>query len=155
MQDEPAPPRKTYGFKPTAFERANPAPAGEASAQATPLPDPGIVAADAGAINVHDLIQAGAGSARPLGANAVVNRSNDIHAMLRDNHARADAAGLNAVSLEPKRMSKRKRDFIFLVVSGNLILSLAFVIQPIFAGAGVVIFNIGLVWIMWVVMDDY
>lgn len=155
MPDEPEPTRKVYGFKPKEFARANPARPSDGADQQAPLRDPGIIAADAGKIDVNELIRAGAGAGSQLGANAVKNRANDIHAMLRDNHARAEAAGLNDVVLTPKRMSKRKRDFFVLLVSGNLILSLGFILQPIFAGAGVVLFNIGLVWIMWVVMADY
>jgi hypothetical protein len=155
MPDQPEPARKVYGFKPREFERANPARPSDPAHALPPAPDPGIVAAEPTAIDVNDLIRAGASVARPLGTNAAANRPNEVHAMLRENHARADAAGLNEVSLRPKRMSKRKRDFFFLLVSGNLILSLGFLLQPIFAGAGVVLFNIGLVWIMWLVMDDY
>lgn len=155
MPDEPEPTRKVYGFKPKEFERANPARPSDPADAPVPTRDPGIIAADEGKIEIHDLLRAGAGPGSQLGSNAVKNRANDIHAMLRDNHARANAAGINDVVLTPKRMSKRKRDFFFLLVSGNLILSLGFILQPIFAGAGVVIFNIGLVWIMWVVLDDY
>ena len=156
MSDEPAPPRKTYGFKPREFERANPARPGAPSADPPPAPDPGIVAAEGEQeIDVNDLIRAGAGSGPQLRSNAGANRPNDVHAMLRENLAQANAAGLNDLTLPPKRKSKRTRDYFLLLVSGNLILAFGFVLQPIFAGAGVVLFNFGLAWIMWVVMDDY
>ncbi len=155
MSDEPAPPRKTYGFKPREFERANPARPG-ASADATPpAPDPGIAAAGAEKIDVNDLIRVGAGSGRQLGSQAGANRQNEVHAMLRDNLAHANAAGLNDVAPQPRRKSKRTRDYLLLLVSGNAIIALGFILQPVFAGAGLVLFNIGLTWIMWVVMGDY
>jgi hypothetical protein len=155
MQDEPEPPRKTYGFKPREFERANPARPAEPSGAATPARDPGITPADSGTIDVNDLIRAGAGTGRQLGSNATTNRGNDVHAMLRENLARADAAGLNNVTLPPKRTSKRTRDYFLLLFGGNLVLAVGFVLQPIFAGAGFVLYNIGLAWIMWFVMDAY
>ncbi len=156
MQDEPDPPRKIYGFKPREFERANPTPAGSPAADVPPpAPDPGITAAGEGKIDVNDLIRSGAGAGRQLGSNAVANRANDVHAMLRENLARANAAGLNALAPQPKRKSKRKRDYFLLLAAGNMLLTLGFVLQPIFAGAGFVLFNIGLAWIMWFVMDDY
>ncbi len=155
MQDKPDPPRKTYGFKPREFDRANPSRPDDPFDAAPPTRDPGIVAADSGAIDVNDLIRSGAGAARPLGSKATANPSNDIHAMLRENLARADAAGLNNVTLPPKRTSKRTRDYLLLLFGGNLVLAVAFVLQPVFAGAGIVLYNIGLAWIMWLVMDKY
>ncbi len=93
MQDEPDPPRRVYGFKPREFDRANaPRPPAPADA-APPAPDPGIPATAAGKIDVNDLIRAGAGTGQQLGSNAVVNRANDVHGILRDNLARDIAAG--------------------------------------------------------------
>ena len=34
-------------------------------------------------------------------------------------------------------------------------LAVGFILQPVFAGAGIVLYNIGLAWIMFLVMDDY
>jgi hypothetical protein len=155
MPDEPAPSRKTYGFKPREFDRANPTRPGAPAEDAPPLPDPGIVAADAGHIDVNDLIRTGAGTGRQLGSNAGANRGNDIHALLRENLAHANAAGLNEVSPIPQRKSKRNRDYFLLLFGGNLVLAVGFILQPVFAGAGIVLYNIGLAWIMFLVMDDY
>ena len=69
--------------------------------------------------------------------------------------ARANAAGLNDLAPLPKRKSRRKRDYFLCLVGGNALLGLGFMLNPVFAGAGIVIFNIGLTWIMWFVMDDY
>jgi hypothetical protein len=93
MQDEPDPPRRIYGFKPREFERANAARPPEPSEASSPAPDPGITAAETGKIDVNDLIRAGAGTGPQLGSNAVVNRDNEVHGMLRDNLQRDIAAG--------------------------------------------------------------
>ena len=90
MQDEPDPPRKFYGFKPREFERVNSAPPPPSNA---PAPDPGISVAGAGKIDVRELIRAGVGDGSQLGNNAVVNRDNEVHAILRANLARDIAAG--------------------------------------------------------------
>ena len=42
-----------------------------------------------------------------------------------------------------------------LVIGGNLLLTSGFFIMPVFAGAGFVLYNVCLIWVMWVVMDDY
>jgi len=80
---------------------------------------------------------------------------NDIAAVLRENHRRANEAGLNEVTFGPPRRSRRKRDYIIAMVAGNLALVAAAIVSPIFGGAGLVIYNVGLTWIVWGVMDDY
>jgi hypothetical protein len=105
MQDEPDPPRKFYGFKPREFERANSTPTPPPSG--TPAPDPAIAPTNSGKIDVRELVRAGAGEGRQLGNNAIVNRANEIHAILRANLARDIAAG--HYDLGPLDDSKRRR----------------------------------------------
>ena len=88
-------------------------------------------------------------------SRAPANRANDVHALLQQNLAHANAAGLNELAAKPKRRSKRKRDYFLSLIVGNAVLLGATAIQPIFGAAGLIIFNIGLTWIMWFVMDDY
>jgi hypothetical protein len=79
---------------------------------------------------------------------------NEIHAVLRDNLARANAAGLNEVSPRPRR-SRRRRDYFLTLLIGNTVLVGGAFLMPVFAIAGMIIFNLGATWIMWFVMDDY
>ena len=75
--------------------------------------------------------------------------------MLRENLARANATGLNDVALPAKRISRRTRDYVIALILGNALLAIATVISPIFGAAGLIIYNLGLTWIMWFVMDTY
>jgi hypothetical protein len=126
VPDEPEPPRKTYGFNPREFERLNIAPSAEPQAAATNS-------------------QAAESSAVPR----------DVPTILRNNAAQAKASGLDDLELPPPRRSKRARDYIVVAILGNAALVGAFFLQPVFAGAGLVLFNVGLTWVMWFVMDDY
>jgi hypothetical protein len=121
MQDEPDPPRKTYGFKPREFDRANaPRPAAPGDAN-SPAPDPGITAADAGKIDVNDLIRAGAGMGPQLGSNAVVNRDNEVHGMLRENLKRDVAAGHYDLGvLDDSKRRRRIRNYWIGMVAVNI-----------------------------------
>lgn len=141
MHDEPDPPRRHYQFKEREFERVNPR-TGEAT--------------DSAPIDINDLYRS-ANAQRP-GVTPPAKpppADNDVLAMLRENHARAEAAGLNEITPPPKRKSKRLRDYWLLMLLGNGFLIPAFPMNPVFAGAGLVLFNISVTWIMWVVMDDY
>lgn len=80
---------------------------------------------------------------------------NDVHATLRGNLAAEDKARLNEIPPPHRRRSKRKRDYILTMIVGNLLLLLATVVAPVFGLAGLMIFNVGLTWIMWFVVDDY
>jgi hypothetical protein len=78
-----------------------------------------------------------------------------VHAILRENLARANAAGLNEVTPPAPRKSRRKRDYILALIAGNTFFIVGLKYNPVFAGAGLIIFNVGVTWVMWVVMDDY
>ena len=161
MQDEPDPPRKFYDFKPREFEAANepprnPAPTGKSQ----PAPDPGVIRVHDDRIDVRELARIATGDRPALGTNAVVNRPNEVHAILRDNLARANAAGLNEVSLRQRR-SRRLRDYLIVVTVFNVPLGAfawfsrgdPFVL--VFLLAGFVFFNIRFAWNVWAIMDDY
>lgn len=106
MQDEPDPPRKFYGFKPTEFDRANAVPPESAPEQPV-KPDPGIAPAPDRKIDVHDLIRAGATPGRTPGSNPPPPRTNEVHDILRENRRRDLAAGW--YDLGPLDDSKRRR----------------------------------------------
>ncbi len=154
MPDAPDPPRKHYKFKAAEFESVNDVRRDSPLHEAQPLPDPGIVAADQGRIDVRDLARTAAiPTAKSHSTPAAP--ANEVHTMLRDNLARANAAGVNRVALTPQRHSRRKRDYWVAFALGNALLAVATVISPIYGAAGLIIYNLGLTWIMWFVLDDY
>jgi hypothetical protein len=79
----------------------------------------------------------------------------DVHSILQDNLAREKAAGLHDLAPLPPRRSRRRRDYLIALFAGNAFLAVGFVLQPVFAGAGFIIYNTGLHWVLFVVMDDY
>lgn len=97
MPDEPDPPRKVYGLKSSQdFSRINPT-------TDTPADGPTDVAGMIKSANRTDLATK---------ANAPVNRSNDVHAMLQLNLQRDAAAGLHNISTAPDPR-RRKRILTF------------------------------------------
>lgn len=154
MPDAPDPPRKFYKFKAAEFESVNDVRRDSPLHEAQPLPDPGIVASAQARIDVRDLARTAAiPTAKSQPAPAAP--ANDVHAMLRENLARANAAGVNRIAATPRRRSRRQRDYFIALALGNAVLAAATMIQPIFGAAGLIIYNLGLTWIMWFVMDDY
>jgi hypothetical protein len=125
------PPRKNYEMKEREFVRVN-APAGSARG---PAVAPGV---------------------RPEQVDP-----NDIHSMLLQNRAIERRHGKDAVADNEPKKSRRKREFWLLLVGGNLAVVASVTygsINPvslIFGLAGLILFSIGLTWIMWFVMDDY
>jgi len=119
MQDKPDPPRKTYGFKPREFERANNVPSSPPSEAppTPPAPDPGILPVDTGRIDVRDLIRAGAGDGPQLGHNTEVNRANEVHEVLRENYRRDLAAGgYDLGELDDSKRRRRIRHYWIAIV---------------------------------------
>jgi hypothetical protein len=118
MPDEPDPPRKNYGFKPREFDRAN-APRPDAPADSpAPSPDPGIAPADPSRIDVKDLIRAGAGTGPQLGSNAVGNRENEVHGILRANLQRDLAAGRYELgALDDSKRRRRIRTYWIAIIA--------------------------------------
>ncbi len=122
MPDEPDPPRTFYGFKPTSFAVANPlattAPAPDSSAP--PAPDPGISTAPPGRIDVHELKRLASTGLPLLHTPTIPKKENEIHTILRDNLAVADATGLNDVKVDPhycSRQQRRVRSFWIAIVA--------------------------------------
>lgn len=163
MSDEPDPPRKFYTLKPKEFEAVNPPvprrdaePAGPTEARPA-----------GGPIDVRELIK----SATVDPAQRVLAKSgatqlvagNDVHAILKENLAHANAAGLNDLTPKPRRKSKRKRDYILTMLAANPPMVALFVwglhqhnvILLVYVGAGVILFNVSFTWVMWFVADDY
>ena len=85
--------------------------------------------------------------------------SNDVHSILEQNKAVADAS-TEPLQFRPRR-SRRKSDYVFAMVCGNAaaILIIAFLpknaVTLAFGFSGMVLFSVGLTWVMWMVMDDY
>jgi hypothetical protein len=143
---EPEPPRREFHFKPTEFEITN------RPADDTPGNAP---------IDVQQFYrQAGVPSPSPA-VPAPVKAENEVHAILRANVAQAEAEGLNKVVPQPRRLSRRKRDYWLLLVGGNLlVVGLVSVLHKnvvtLAFGFGAMIFcSLALTWVTWVVLDDY
>lgn len=87
--------------------------------------------------------------------------ASEIHAVLRENLDRANAAGLNEVIERPRRVSRRKRDYWILFFLGNGFFggALAYFglssIPGMFGFGGMVFFTCALTFVMWFVMDEY
>jgi len=160
MPDEPDPPRKFYGLKPKEFDRVNKVP-GEPPPPDL-RPDPGILPSEKERIDVRDLARMASGTMPMLGNNAPANRDNDVHAVLRENLAVANAAGLNDLAPKPKRRSKRKRDYWLIMIPVTLFFGTSVVLTGpdapipfVISLSALVLFNVGLWWVMWHVMEDY
>jgi hypothetical protein len=156
VADESDPPRKFYKLKRREFEAVNdvPPPLPPPLLKLTP-PQPG------GKIDVHDLFQAAGTPGPVLPAGPRHTPKNEVHVILHDNLARANAAGLNELLLLPKRRSRRTRDFMIVVLPLDAFFAfIAFgpystVNLMAYGVAGIIIVTIGLAWVMFCVMDDY
>jgi hypothetical protein len=148
LYDEPDPPRKFYKLKETEFDRVN-SPEGPADA-----PSP------------HDAksVFRAAAAEKQLGIPSKTeptSKTNEVHAVLRDNLDRANAAGLNDVPLRPKRPSRRKRDFwtVLIPVDGFFLFwafgPYANPMTFVYGIAGFAMFTAALIWIMFFLMEDY
>lgn len=127
MPDETPAPRK-FTLKPKEFERVN-APRPETEAQAAADATPAL---------------------------------NDVTALRHEVRAREAAAGFDEIPPpERPRSNRRRNDFILLLIGGNLAIIGLTAISGfnigaiIFGAAGVIMFTLGLTWVMWFVMDRY
>ena len=143
---EPEAPRREFQFKPTEFERTEPPPGTPTHAQP---------------VDLRQIYRAANAPATPPPSTPPVQAENDVHAILRANLAANDAKGLNAVTLEKRRVSRRKRDYwtlltlVILVFGGAMYLSRGAPIPLMFAFSGLIFCCVALTWIMWGIMDDY
>jgi hypothetical protein len=148
MPDEPDPPRKVYGFKERAFKRDN---------ALTSAGAPAPTAKDLAMISTADAPRPSRTKDLP---KANPKDPNDVYAVLRENRAFEDQAGLSDVEIREIK-SRRKRDFWLLLIGGNLaILGVVALsgfnpISAVFGLAGLVVFSLGVTWVMWQVMDKY
>ena len=160
--DVPDPPRKFYGLKPREFDYVNGPPRTFAPEEVPTEPDPGITSAPAGPITVEALRLVAAGDKPLLGHNQPATRANDVHGLLAANRQRALRSGEFALTPQPKRVSRRKRDYWTLVLISNvgilgfMALLGGFNLLMMLVGLGAGLFlTAALTWIMWFVMDDY
>lgn len=158
MADESDPPRVFYTLKPREFERANPPPAPPPS---VPSPGESPVPATSDRIDIRDLY-AQAATPVPLlthGDRSVVR--NEVHELLHDNLARANAAGMNDLAPKPRRRSRRLRDYFILVIPLDAFFGFAAfgpyqnVVTLAFGVGGMIVTTLGIGWVMFFVMDRY
>jgi hypothetical protein len=137
----PEPPHRELRFKPREFVPDNP-----------PVSTPSTAPTD---VREH-LLAANPAPRAPLPSPAV--RENDVHRLLRDNLAAADAAGLNDVKPVARRRSRRLRDYWLTLIGVDgflLMLWWSGVFPEIYLFSGIVLFSAGFTWVMWFVVDDY
>jgi hypothetical protein len=153
MPDED-PPRQFYQLKPREFEAVNrPSP--------PPAPAGGGMPPTTGRIDVRDILKQASTPGPVLPTTRATAQKNDVHVILEDNLARANAAGLNALSPKPKRRSRRRRDYLMVMIPLNAFFAFAAfgpfsnVMLMAYGVAGIILSTLGLGWIMFGVMDDY
>lgn len=87
------------------------------------------------------------------------DESIDVPAILKANQ-NVQAVFEEPVDCTPRR-SRRKRDYWTVLMAGNALLAGAVAVLPknpmvlVCGLSGVVLFSIGVTWVMWVVMGDY
>ena len=155
MADEQDPPRKFYQLKPKEFELLNDPPS--AFAPQARKADPAV---EGRPIDVREIYQQ-ANTAGPVLQKSRPPIANDVHAILADNLARANAAGLNTLAPKPKRRSRRTRDYFLVMIPLNAFLGFAAVgpyanaVTFVYGLAGMILFSIALTWVMFFIVDDY
>jgi hypothetical protein len=93
-------------------------------------------------------------------AGPKANDPNDVYAVLEENRTRERQLGKDEIAIK-KIKSKRRRDYLLLLVLGNLaIVTMVALggfnpISMIFGLAGIIILSLGATWVMWFVMDRY
>lgn len=139
------PPPKAYGFKVREFKRDN-----------ARIPDaPPVPTARDHAVMAGPHVPT---SRKPAAAKP--DDPNDVHAVLRHNRAVEKKFGLDEIEIKQVK-SRRQRDFWLMLVGGNLAIIGAVVVTNInvvtviFGLSGLIIFSLGLSWVMWQVMDKY
>lgn len=161
MAAEPDPPRKFYELRPREFERVNEPPAQSDPASSSPPAAAAANSAPSAKIEIRDLYQHAATPGPLLSHDKAPAAANEVHDILRDNLARANAAGLNEVAPKPKRPSRRKRDYFLILTVVNAFFAFwafgpyANAVTFVYGVGGMVFFTCGFTWIMWMIVDDY
>ena len=152
MAEELDPPRKYYQLKPREFEVVNDLPSADGTQGD---------AQQSKKIEVRDLYEQARTPGPVLNTTQKVTEKNQIHVILHENLARANAAGLNTLTPKPKRRSRRTRDFFLVLVPLDAFFAYAAfgphsnVGLMAYGVAGIIIATLGLTWVMFFVMDDY
>jgi len=144
VPDETEPPRKQYAFKEREFQRDE-RPASESRPPVT----------------VQGLTQL-AGPVTRSGpvptTSPKAGDPNDVFATLQKNRAAEMNSGGDEIEIK-KISSRRKKDYWLMLVGGNVVIvgGSFFVggIALVFGLAGVIIYSLGLTWVMWQVMSKY
>ncbi len=96
----------------------------------------------------------------PPGSNAGKSAAHDVFAILQQNRAVEQKAGVNEVEIKPPR-TRRKRDFWqglalgYLVLVGGMALGHFNLASVVALGSLMVFYTIGLWWIMFHILSDY
>lgn len=96
----------------------------------------------------------------PPGSAAGKSTEHDVFAMLQQNRAVEQQAGLNEVEVKPPR-TRRKRDFWqglaigYLVLVGGMALGHFNLASVVGCGSLMIFYTIGLWWIMFHILSDY
>lgn len=168
-RDPTDPPRKFYGLASREFERVNPprpadAPTSDTAGAAASAPSSGGVPPDpAKPIDVRELCAQAATPGPVLNAGGAPVAANDIHGILRENVARENAAGVNDVPYQRRRLSRRFRDYVIVMLALNGALAARAAVEwhhlnPVgFVAcvAGIGLCSAAVTWVMWFVMDKY
>jgi hypothetical protein len=144
VSDEIDPPRKTYGFKEREFQRDN----RPASGSQPP-------------ISAQDLAKQAGPVARtvPVPSNAPKpGDANDVFAALDKNRTVEKSAGGDTIAVR-QVSSRRTRDYWLALTGGNIVIAGGALffggVALIFGLAGIIIYSLGLTWVMWQVMNRY
>jgi hypothetical protein len=155
MVDEPDPPRKHYQLKPKEFELLNDPPS--AFTPQGHKPDPQI---EGQPIDVREIYQQ-AQTPGPVLQKSRVPMANDVHAILAENLARANAAGLNTLKPKPKRRSRRTRDYFLMIVPLNAFFGFAAFgpyanpVTFVYGIGGMALSTVAVTWVMFFIVEDY
>jgi hypothetical protein len=166
MADDADPPRQFFRLKPKEFERVN-EPAAPSGAEMDPAAAPADQPVNPPRDQRIDVREIFAQAAVP---GNVLRRpeerrtgENEVHTILRENHARAEAAGLNRVTPPKKRRSRRWRDYLLSMIVVNGFLGIWAInglatrnpYTIVYGVGGIVLFSTGFTWVMFAIMDDY
>jgi hypothetical protein len=89
-----------------------------------------------------------------------VTKPIDVHAILQGNLATRGAVPPLVLNFE-KKLSRRKRDYLILMIAGNALLLLLMSFLPkdplirVLGWSGLALYSAGVSWVIWGVMDDY